>query len=94
MGPWQGRRGEEIVLKAPILGAHRAIVSATRTNAELFNLAHRIGTVEVGKDADLILLRGEPLDDVELFADPDNVRLVLQRGTVMKDADGRVTPQA
>ncbi len=92
VGPWQGRRGEEIVLKAPILGAHRAIISATRTNAELFNLADRIGTVEVGKDADLILLRGEPLDDVGLFGDPDNVRLVLQRGMVMKDADGRVAP--
>ena len=92
VGPWQGRRGEEIVLKAPILGVHRAIISATRTNAELFNLADRIGTVEVGKDADLILLRGEPLDDVELFRDPDNVRLVLQRGAVMKDADSRVAP--
>ncbi len=90
VGPWQGRRGEEIVLKAPILGAHRAIMSATRTNAELFNLADRIGTVEVGKDADLILVRGEPLDDVKLFADPDNVRLVLQRGALVKDPDGRV----
>jgi imidazolonepropionase-like amidohydrolase len=91
VGPWQGRRGEEIILKAPILGVHRAIISATRTNAELFNLADRIGTVEVGKDADLILMQGEPLDDVELFRDPDNVRLVLQRGAVAKDTDGRVS---
>jgi imidazolonepropionase-like amidohydrolase len=90
VGPWQGRRGEEIVLKAPILGAHRAIISATRTNAELFNLADRIGTVEAGKDADLILVPGEPLDDVELFRDPANVRLVLQRGVVVKDTDSRV----
>ncbi len=92
VGPWQGRRGEEIVLKAPVLGVHRAIISATRTNAELFNLADRIGTVEVGKDADLILLRGEPLDDVALFGDPDNVRLVVQRGSVAKDTDARVAP--
>ncbi len=92
VGPWQGRRGEEIILKAPILGVHRAIISATRTNAELFNLADRIGTVEVGKDADLILMQGEPLDDVALFRDPDNVRLVLQRGAVVKDTDARVAP--
>jgi imidazolonepropionase-like amidohydrolase len=91
VGPWQGRRGEEIILKAPILGVHRAIISATRTNAELFNLADRIGTVEVGKDADLILLRGEPLDEVELFGDPANVRVVLRRGAVAKDADDRLT---
>ena len=91
VGPWQGRRGEEIILKAPILGVHRAIISATRTNAELFNLADRIGTVEVGKDADLILMQGEPLDEVELFADPANVRVVLQGGAVAKDTDGRVS---
>jgi imidazolonepropionase-like amidohydrolase len=90
VGPWQGRRGEEVVLKAGILGAHRAIVSATRTNAELFGMADRIGTVEEGKDADLILVRGEPLDDVASLADPDCVPLVIQAGRVVKDLDGRV----
>ncbi len=34
---------------------------------------------------------GEPLEDVALFADPDNVRLVLGGGEVMKDTDGRLT---
>jgi imidazolonepropionase-like amidohydrolase len=89
VGPWQGRRGEEIVLKARIIGAHKAIISATRTNAELFNLADRIGTIERGKDADLILVAGEPLDHVDLLADPASIPVVLQRGTVVKDTDGR-----
>ncbi|HSS35583.1 MAG TPA: amidohydrolase family protein [Patescibacteria group bacterium] len=89
VGPWQGRRGEEIVLKAGLLGAHKAIVSATRTNAELFRLDDRIGTVEVGKDADLVLVRGEPLDDVGLLADPDQLPLVLKAGVVAKDRERR-----
>jgi imidazolonepropionase-like amidohydrolase len=89
IGPWQGRRGEEIVLKAGLLGAHKAIIGATRTNAELFELEHRIGTVEVGKDADLILVSGEPLDRVELLADPECVPFVMKAGAVVKDADGR-----
>ena len=55
VGPWQGRRGEELVYKARVLGAHEAIISATRTNAELFMLADEIGTVEAGKRADLVL---------------------------------------
>lgn len=92
VGPWQGRRGEEIVLKARLLGAHRAIVSATRTNAELFGLADRIGTVEQGKEADLILVRGEPLDDVERLADPDSIVVVLKAGVVVKDAERRLSP--
>lgn len=89
VGPWQGRRGEEVVLKARILGAHRAIVSATKTNAELFNLAGEIGTVEIGKRADLILVTGDPLSDVGLLAEPASIPLVLLAGAVVKDADGR-----
>jgi imidazolonepropionase-like amidohydrolase len=89
VGPWQGHRGEEVVLKAGIIGAHDAIISATRTNAELFGLAERIGTVEASKDADLILVEGEPLDDVGLLADPDCIPVVIKAGKVVKDAASR-----
>jgi len=89
IGPWQGRRGEEIVLKAGLIGAHKAIISATRTNAELFGLDDRIGTVETGKDADLILVSGEPLDRIELLADPDCLPLVMKGGDLVKDSEGR-----
>jgi imidazolonepropionase-like amidohydrolase len=90
VGPWQGRRGEELMYKARVLGAHGALISATRTNAELFMLDHEIGTVEVGKRADLILVKGQPLDDIALMAEPDNVVVVLQGGTVVKDRERRL----
>jgi imidazolonepropionase-like amidohydrolase len=89
VGPWQGRRGEEIALKAKALGAHEAIVIATLTNARLFRMEDRIGTVEVGKDADLILVDGDPLDDVGLLATADCIPMVTKGGRVVKDADGR-----
>jgi imidazolonepropionase-like amidohydrolase len=89
VGPWQGHRGEELVIKARLIGSHKAILSATAVNAELFRMADRIGTVEAGKEADLILVSGEPLDRVELLADPDCVPLVLKGGRIVKDAAGR-----
>jgi imidazolonepropionase-like amidohydrolase len=89
IGPDQGNRGREIVLKAALIGAHAAIISATRTNAALFNLEDRIGTVEEGKEADLILVAGEPLDDVTLLARADCIPMVIKGGDVMKDADRR-----
>jgi imidazolonepropionase-like amidohydrolase len=89
VGPWQGRRGEEIVIKSRLLGAHQAILSATAVNAALFRLEDRIGTVEAGMDADLILVSGEPLDRIELLADPSCLPLVVKGGRVMKDAEGR-----
>jgi hypothetical protein len=35
-------------------------------------------------------VKGQPLDDIELVADPDNVTVVLQGGIVVKDGEGRV----
>jgi imidazolonepropionase-like amidohydrolase len=91
VGPWQGRRGQELTYKARVLGPHEAIISATRTNAELFMLQDEIGTVETGKRADLVLVKGQPLDDIELMADPANVVVVLRDGEVVKDSEGRLS---
>lgn len=89
VGPWQGRRGEEIVLKAEILGAHEAMTSATATNAALFRMADRIGTVEVGKEADLILVDGDPLANIGLLSDPACIPVVMKAGAVVKDTSQR-----
>jgi len=86
VGPGQDRKGQELIVKAEILGAMGAIVSATKTNAELLNVADKLGTVEVGKLADLIVMEGNPLKDIGLFGDGRNtVRLVLKEGRIMKD---------
>ena len=80
----QPAKAMELSLKAAVLGAQAAILSATRTNAELFGMADRIGTVEAGKLADLIVVDGQPLDDVALLQNAQNVRLVMRDGHVMK----------
>ena len=41
-----------------------AIRSITKTNAELLGLAEEIGTIEPGKRADLIVVKGDPLHDI------------------------------
>jgi imidazolonepropionase-like amidohydrolase len=53
-------------------------------------LEEDIGTVETGKRADLVLVKGEPLDDIALVADPANVVAVLRGGTVVKDSEERL----
>jgi imidazolonepropionase-like amidohydrolase len=86
LGPRQRRRAGEIAEKAKHMGALAALVSATRTNAELFRTDDRIGTVEPGKDADLILVSGNPVDDAAVLVDAANIPLVLQQGRIVKDA--------
>jgi imidazolonepropionase-like amidohydrolase len=85
IGPDQSGRGEELVLRAAVESPMEALVAATRTNAEILGLADEIGTLEVGKRADLVAFAGDPLDNPKLFADPGSVVLVLQGGRVAKD---------
>lgn len=89
LGPGQNRRGLELVLRARLQSPMDAIVSATRVNAEIMRVADRLGTLEVGKLADCIGVDFDPLDEPELFDDPDRVRLVVKGGEVVKDTDGR-----
>lgn len=88
IGPLQNRRGLELSLKARILGPMEAIVSATSTNARIIGASDDLGTVDVGRTADLIAIDGDPLTDPELFDDPDRVVLVIKQGVVVKDSRG------
>jgi imidazolonepropionase-like amidohydrolase len=69
------------------MGPMGAIMSATRTNAEMLNLGDQLGTVEPGKLADLIVVDGNPLQDLGLFEhDRNGVVLVMKEGTIFKAA--------
>jgi len=86
IGPFQYLKGRELALKAQVMGPLEAIISATRTNAELLCLEDEIGTVEAGKLADLIVLEGNPLRDITLFEKGlQKVLLVMKEGRILKD---------
>jgi len=85
LGPKQTLRGMELVLRAEIEGAMAAIVAATATNAKILGLERDVGTVEGGKIADLVAVRGDPLAEPALFGDPQRVVLVLRGGIIVKN---------
>jgi imidazolonepropionase-like amidohydrolase len=62
-----------------------AIVAGTRTSAELLGLSDRLGTLEQGKTADLVICDGDPLSDVGVLGLPSNIRCVVQDGVVRKN---------
>jgi imidazolonepropionase-like amidohydrolase len=64
-----------------------AIVSATKTAAEIMQWSDRVGTVEPGKLADLIAVSGDPLRDI---TELERVTWVMKGGVVYKGQ--RATP--
>jgi imidazolonepropionase-like amidohydrolase len=62
-----------------------ALVAATATNAQLLGLADEIGTISVGKLADLILLDGNPADNIRILQDPNRIHLIVLGGDIVTD---------
>jgi len=86
VGLFQELKGRELALKAEVMTPMEAIVSATRTNAELIQMSDRLGTVEPNKLADLIVVDGNPLEDLTLFERGlERVVLVMREGKIIKD---------
>ncbi|MBV8986391.1 MAG: amidohydrolase family protein [Acidimicrobiia bacterium] len=85
IGSSQNDRGLEISIRSSLEDPMTAIVSATAINARVLRRQGDIGTLEVGKLADLIAVDFDPLTSPELFADPRHVRLVIKDGIVEKD---------
>jgi imidazolonepropionase-like amidohydrolase len=77
----------ELELKAEIMKPLDVLVATTRTNAELFGLADDLGTVEVGKLADMIVVEGRPWEDVGVFGKPGAISTVVLGGHVVRRVD-------
>ncbi|MGB9867603.1 MAG: amidohydrolase family protein [Bacillota bacterium] len=61
-----------------------AIVSATKIGAQAIGMGDKLGTLEAGKLADLIVVNGDPLADISCLKNPNNVRVVVKGGKVQK----------
>jgi imidazolonepropionase-like amidohydrolase len=84
LGDMMSQRAAEFELKAQVMTPMETLLSATKVNAELFRMSDRIGTVEPGKLADLIVVTGNPLRNLRVFQNPDNVRVVMKGGRIHK----------
>ena len=65
-----------------------AIVATTKTASECLGWQDRIGTLEAGKLADIVICRTNPLEDIRSLEDTNNIAKVMKDGAVVKDLGG------
>ena len=84
LGDMMSQRAVELELKAQVMTPMEVLLSATRVNAELFRMQDKIGSVEPGKYADLLVVAGNPLKNLRVLQNQDSLRLIMKGGRVYK----------
>jgi imidazolonepropionase-like amidohydrolase len=62
-----------------------AIVATTRTAAECLGWQDRVGTLEPGKLADVVITRSDPLKDIRSLENVENIAVVMKDGQIVID---------
>ena len=86
LGESQRLQSDEFVLRAQVLGAAEAIRAATVHAAFVLHRVGQLGVIAPGAMADLLLLDGNPLNDISLLrGQGDGLRLIMKDGRIHKD---------
>ena len=86
LGETHEYQNEEFRYRAEVLSPKEVLASATTIAAELLGASGKLGVVCEGAIADLIVVDGNPLDDIERLADPArHLKAVVQDGRVVVD---------
>jgi len=81
-----GENARELVLMVENgMTPMQAIVASTQNAARLLHLDKYIGTLEVGKLADVVVVKGDILADISNIVDQTNIQLVLKGGQAAKN---------
>ena len=62
-----------------------AIMAGTKKAAECLGWQDRVGTLEAGKLADVVISRTDPLVDINSLGNPENIRVVIKDGKLIKN---------
>ena len=79
----------EFTLRAPAMSAAEILRSATVVNAELLGQAGKLGVVAPGALADLVVVDGDPIQDLTLLQHQGkHLSLIMKAGKIFKDQLG------
>ena len=91
--PARQQRDHEKWVFADKFGNFEALKAMTSIGGELAALSgrsnpypHKLGVIEEGAYADILLVDGNPLEDISILAEPEkNIRLIMKDGKIYKN---------
>ena len=94
--PWNrhGENAQELAALVSLgMSPMDAIQATTIRGAELLGLSDRLGTVEVGKAADILVVDGDPLEDISVLCAPERISTVFQDGEIVAQGGDLARPR-
>ena len=83
LGIMHRRQLEEFKLRSPVVANDDLVRQATCNAARLFNMEDQIGQVKEGLLADLIVIDGDPLNDITALTTPEtSLKMVMKEGQI------------
>ncbi|MCE7030022.1 metal-dependent hydrolase family protein [Jiella avicenniae] len=87
LGAMHRRQLSEFSLRSGVVPAVDLVRAATINGAKLMRLEDEFGQVKPGLSADLIVVEGNPLEDIAVLTRPDtHLKLVMARGAITRSA--------
>ena len=75
----------EILVNRVGMTPMEAIMAATNVGAEALGLEEEIGTIEKGKKADILIIDGDPLEDITILQKKDKILVIMKDGKIVVD---------
>jgi imidazolonepropionase-like amidohydrolase len=86
LGDMQRHQLSEFSIRSEVQSATDIIRSATTCAAELFKLEGKIGVLAPGAFGDLLVMNGNPLDDLSVLQSPETgLRMIVQGGKIISN---------
>ncbi|XDZ66402.1 amidohydrolase family protein [Alphaproteobacteria bacterium LSUCC0684] len=83
LGIMHRRQLEEFTLRSPVVPNVDLIRQATSNAARLFEMEDQIGQVKEGLLADLLVIDGDPLEDISALTTPEtSLKMVMKEGRI------------
>lgn len=85
LGKLMPQQSIEFRLRRETSSALEILQSATSVNAALLRMEGKLGTIAPGACADLLVIDGNPLDDITVLERPETMQLIIRDGRICRN---------